>query len=332
MLKNSIQPTDGDCTGSPCGPRAGLVRLVTGLVFVAWSSAIWAQANTPPPPPAMPSTTNNPVRILRPNVNPPHPGTAPTRVISPSQATRRPAVPATYRPIPDGVIEWDAETKETGVPFGTPEAGFAFNLTNISENPLTINSVRTSCGCTTPKLPPLPWTIEAGENGHFDVTMKLAGKRGTIVKTVTVNTDQGFKTLYVRSRIDEPAPGSMGSQDRMQNLQIATANRQAVFQGDCATCHVTPALNKMGAELYQNACGICHEAEHRASMVPDLANLQKETSPDYWRNWITSSVDGKLMPAFALEHGGILNAAQIESLVTYLTEEFPENRTSTPAH
>jgi mono/diheme cytochrome c family protein len=147
-----------------------------------------------------------------------------------------------------------------------------------------------------------------------------------VVKTVTVTTDRGFKTLYVRTVIEEPLPGSMGAQDRMKNLRIATANRQAVFQGECATCHVTPALNKTGVELYQTACGICHEAEHRSSMVPDLANLQKETNADYWRTWITSSADGKLMPAFALENGGFLNAMQIDSLVNYLVGDFPKNR------
>jgi len=106
------------------------------------------------------------------------------------------------------------------------------------------------------------------------------------------------------------------------------ANRQAVFQGECITCHVTPALNEMGAELYEKACGICHEAEHRASMVPDLHALQKETNADYWRTWITSSMEGKLMPAFAIEHGGFLNQAQIDSLVSYLLRAIPSRPAS----
>jgi mono/diheme cytochrome c family protein len=252
----------------------------------------------------------------------------PNKPASPPTAAQptKPQVPPAYRPLPEGLLAWDGETQETTIPFGTPNSKLAFNLTNISDAPLTVRAVRTSCGCTVPKMPPMPWTLEPGEHGNIGVTMKLAGKRGTVTKTVTLNTDQGFKTLYVRTKIDEPPPGAMGAQSRMQNLQIASADRQAVFKGDCVTCHVTPALNKMGAELYQTACGICHEAEHRASMVPDLARLNKETNADYWRTWITSSAEGKLMPAFALEHGGILNAMQIESLVDYLLNEFPENR------
>ena len=73
-------------------------------------------------------------------------------------------------------------------------------------------------------------------------------------------------------------------------------------------------------------------------MVPDLTHLNKETNADYWRTWITSSMDGKLMPAFAIENGGFLNSAQIDSLVDYLVKTVPADPTnstvpaSAPAH
>jgi len=246
----------------------------------------------------------------------------------PGRQKTNPRIPPAYRPMPDGLLAWDSETQEATVRFGTPQAFTAFNVTNVSDEPITVTSVRTSCGCTVPKLPPMPWTLEPGTNGTIQVTMNLAGKRGTVIKTVTVTTDQGFKTLYVRTQIEEPPAGVMGQSERMRNLQVASANRQAVFQGDCASCHATPALNKTGAELFQTACAICHEAEHRASMVPDLHHLQKPTDADYWRTWITSGADGKLMPAFALEHGGILNAMQIDSLVNYMVTNFPSGQSA----
>ena len=37
------------------------------------------------------------------------------------------------------------------------------------------------------------------------------------------------------------------------NIQNALADRQAVFKGDCASCHVEKGVGKMGAELYM-AC------------------------------------------------------------------------------
>jgi mono/diheme cytochrome c family protein len=224
--------------------------------------------------------------------------------------------------MPPGVLAWNHETAEATVKSGTINAFMSFSVTNVFTNAVTITHVATSCGCTVPKLPPMPWILPPGGTGTIDITMNLAGKGGSVIKTMTVNTDQGFKTLYVKGNIEAPPAGMMGEAERLKNLQIAMVNRQAVFQGDCVTCHVTPARGKLGGDLYDAACGICHDAEHRASMVPDLRNLQKETNADYWRTWITTSMEGKLMPAFGIEHGGFLNAAEIESLVQYLTTDF----------
>lgn len=247
----------------------------------------------------------------------------------------QPLPPPTGPPLAPGLLAWDGEEKEATVTFGAAQTSFAFLVDNVSPGPITITSVHSSCGCTIAKLPPMPWTLSPGTKGTIDVVMNLAGKRGINIKNLTINTDRGFKTLTVRTNIQEPPAGAMGQADRAKNLLIASANRQAVLHGECAACHSTPAVNKMGAELYQAACTICHEAVHRADSVPDLRNLQKQTDADYWRTWITSSAQGKLMPAFAIEHGGILNTMQIDSLVKYLTEstgsEKPDAASAAPA-
>jgi mono/diheme cytochrome c family protein len=103
--------------------------------------------------------------------------------------------------------------------------------------------------------------------------------------------------------------------DRAQNQQIALADRLAVFRNDCATCHsarVSPET-RTGDVLFASACTICHDAPHRASMVPDLAAISKPRDEAYWRKWIAEGVEKSLMPAFAKRHGGPLDA-----LVTYL--------------
>ena len=66
------------------------------------------------------------------------------------------------------------------------------------------------------------------------------------------------------------------------------------------------------------ACGICHEGEHRASMVPDLRTLPNATNAEYWKNSITHGKPNSLMPAFAQSQGGFLTDVQIEALVRYL--------------
>ena len=106
--------------------------------------------------------------------------------------------------------------------------------------------------------------------------------------------------------------------DRKSNQQAASLDRQAVFKGDCAKCHAEPTVGKLGHELYQAGCAICHDAEHRAEMVPDLHTLKHPAGAEYWTQWITASKPGSMMPAFAKSHDGPLNEQQIASLVDYL--------------
>jgi mono/diheme cytochrome c family protein len=81
--------------------------------------------------------------------------------------------------------------------------------------------------------------------------------------------------------------------------------------------------DKMGQDLYAAVCGICHEAEHQASFVPNLHRLAEPTSAEFWRNWIMHGKPGTLMPAFAKVEGGILSNEQTESLVQYLSTTIP---------
>jgi mono/diheme cytochrome c family protein len=111
--------------------------------------------------------------------------------------------------------------------------------------------------------------------------------------------------------------------DRNKNQELAKADRQAVFKGDCASCHVQPVMGKMGKDLYDKACGICHDSEHRATMVPDLHALKHDTNLDFWKTWASQGKPGTLMPAFALSEGGPLNDAQINSLAQYLSATIP---------
>lgn len=228
------------------------------------------------------------------------------------------AAPVVINP---GAFAWDAVLKEYHARAGETEAKFTFALTNVSKDTVTIDSVHTSCGCTAAKLPATPWALAPGDHGEIGVTVDLHGKFGTITKTATIYSSVGQIPLTVRIMIP-PAEASARMSDRTRNLQVAAADRQAVFRGDCATCHVTPAIGKSGKALYDAACAVCHEGPNRATMVPDLRALTKPTDAAYWTQWISAGREGSLMPAFALAQHGILNEAQIKSLVDYLDGEF----------
>jgi mono/diheme cytochrome c family protein len=192
-----------------------------------------------------------------------------------------------------------------------------------------VNDVRTSCGCTIARLPAYPWRLAPGTNGQIQVTADLRGKRGLLHKMVYVYTaNYGVQSLAVKVNIPDNLAGAMG--DRARNLQIAAADRQAVFKNDCAKCHAEPVVGKKGAELYTAACAICHDAEHRASMVPDLRTLKHPTGPEHWRTWVAHGKVGTLMPAFAKSEGGPLTDEQVDSLVEYLVERIPSQTAASP--
>jgi mono/diheme cytochrome c family protein len=122
---------------------------------------------------------------------------------------------------------------------------------------------------------------------------------------------------------------------RIKNQMLALADRHAIFKGDCASCHVQPAAGLKGEALFHTACGICHEAPHRASMVPDLKGLNKPVDFDYWHTWISKGKEQTLMPGFAKSEGGPLDEEQVLSLTEFLTHRFPPRQSfsvPTPYH
>jgi mono/diheme cytochrome c family protein len=309
---------------------------------------------TPPAPPALPQQTQvsvapapqpqpvAPRLVQSPKTGPlvHQNGSAPIplTISNPPQPTA-PAQPASY-------LAYDSESKEYNAKVGDTNAHFTFWLTNVSKEVVAINSVRTSCGCTVAQLPETPWKLAPGTNGPIEVSVNLLGKSGTIVKSVTVDSTAGGKSLLVKVNIPSPAntavaansaPNS-GDVERIKNMQSAMGDRQVVFKNkDCAKCHADPAVDKnglavMGESLYKGVCANCHDSPQRASLVPDLKDSRRPTHPrshEDWRRWIASGRVGSMMPAFSKTEGGPLTDAQVNSLVEYLSSSMPN--TTVPA-
>lgn len=214
-------------------------------------------------------------------------------------------------------LKWDALQKVHQAKPGEERADYVFSATNRATHPVEIMQVQPSCGCTVAQLPERPWILPPGGTGSFVATLDFKGKTGRVAKTLIVESSHGNQTLTVVVEIPEPDHAA-----RLRNQELARANRQLVFQNDCASCHAAPLTGKTGAELFGLACGICHLAAERAAIVPDLHAVREARDEAYWRKWISEGKDGTLMPAFAQKHGGPLDDAQIGSLVEYLTKHF----------
>ena len=195
---------------------------------------------------------------------------------------------------------------------------------SITLLPVTILDVHPSCGCTTAELPPRPWLLLPGTNSSIRVNVNLAGKSGNVFKSVAIMTDKGKTDLMLRINILAAPPAKpMTEEERARGVAAAKIDRQAVFKGDCVTCHANNVQGKYAKQLFDLVCAVCHEANPRATMVPDLHHLKDPTSEEFWRTWITAGKAGTLMPAFATSQGGPLNDMQIASLAVYLNSLIP---------
>jgi Protein of unknown function (DUF1573)/Cytochrome C oxidase, cbb3-type, subunit III len=214
---------------------------------------------------------------------------------------------------------------------GTVSARFTFKMKNDSKAEYVIDDIRTSCECTTAAMPSKPWRLAPGESAQFQVIVDLREHmRGVtssdiVYKEIYVCSTNTTNTLTVAITIPPGMTNKMTQPeiDRIWGQQLASVDRKAIFQNGCATCHVVPAYGKYGENLYHSTCGICHDDAHRAPMVPDLRALKTQIDTNYWRSWITYGKTNTLMPAFLNSEGGPLEAAQIDSLVIYMTNAFP---------
>ena len=234
-------------------------------------------------------------------------------------AAQAPIVDRGDLPKPPHPLVWDAMEKTLDArPKDGGIAEFEFTATNRSDKPVEIVELRPSCGCTTTEMPARPWILAPGARGSFKAQADFRGKSGKFTKTVYVMSDPGSQMLILNVNIIETE-----EERRQRNQQMALADRQAVFRGECAACHVEPTVGKTGEGLFQTACGICHLAPHRASMVPDLMVASAPRDEAYWRQWIAQGREGSLMPAFANRHGGPLTDPQIDSLIEYALKTLP---------
>ncbi len=82
------------------------------------------------------------------------------------------------------VVEWYAEEYNFGtVPEGT-KVTYQYKFKNTGAVPLTLTSVKASCGCTTPSYSKEP--VAPGKEGFIDVSFDTTNREGAQTKTITV--------------------------------------------------------------------------------------------------------------------------------------------------
>jgi Protein of unknown function (DUF1573) len=75
-----------------------------------------------------------------------------------------------------------------------------FTITNISKEPITIENVQASCGCTVPtwdKSPILP-----GKTGSFQAKYNSQGRPGPFTKSLTISTSRGKQAVTIKGNVE----------------------------------------------------------------------------------------------------------------------------------
>lgn len=223
-------------------------------------------------------------------------------------------------------LVFDAETKEYHARAEEPDAVFTFYATNVWTNTIVIEAVYGSCHCTTATMPAEPWILAPGASGAVTARVDLPEEEGTVIKTLTFFTSVGVRELTLEVTVapaSRPPGTPLTEEERKGAMAKAKEDARAIFKGDCATCHADKARGLLGMELYNAACGICHDSPRRASFVPDLHGLKQPAGLDYWKKIISHGKPRTTMPGFASAEGGPLTEMQVSSLAAYLNKAFP---------
>lgn len=104
--------------------------------------------------------------------------------------------------------EWTLAFDKITHDFGTikesdGDVDVTFRFVNRSEEPLVLNRVNASCGCTTPEWSKEP--VAPGETGYIKVTYKTKNRIGRFNKSITVgsNGNPGIVTLIIKGTVIE---------------------------------------------------------------------------------------------------------------------------------
>jgi len=101
--------------------------------------------------------------------------------------------------------------------FGTvaegPTADFEFQFKNTGKEPIVIQRVQASCGCTTPSYTKEP--IAPGKTGIVKASYNTLGRPGEFNKNLTVISNAGTKVLTITGTVEKAPTTSVPENSSM---------------------------------------------------------------------------------------------------------------------
>lgn len=186
-----------------------------------------------------------------------------------------------------------------------------FLFKNIGKGSIKIISTSSSCGCTT--VSKVIKEYASGESGEMEVIVDTVGKKGIIVKTVTVvmqNNTIPFKDISLSMSLIPPAHPI---KEPLVNLNTDTR---------CKSCHLENGKGLTGIMLYHRVCSQCHGKKGIGASAKGFkdSQWQKRVNNAYLANRIRQGWGEVHMPSFVEGVTPALQEEQVQSLVKYLRQ------------
>jgi cytochrome c5 len=197
--------------------------------------------------------------------------------------------------------------------FGTVIEGevvkHTFKFKNDGGSPVGLLATETSCGCTTANAALKNYA--PGEKGEMEVIIDTRGKKGIIVKTVTISLQNNQVPTVELSMSMKLIPPQHPKVENVLNI-----NKDVV----CKRCHLESGVGQTGIFLYHRVCSQCHGKKGAGGSAKALNDekWQKQITDEYLKQIIYHGQGNVGMPAFVEGVTPALTEEQIESLIQYI--------------
>ena len=184
-----------------------------------------------------------------------------------------------------------------------------FGFKNEGPGAVKITKTETACGCTTASAALKAYA--PGESGELEVTIDTRGKKGIVVKVVTV---------FMENALNETADLSLTMQlvtpphPRVENVLSINTDPK------CKTCHLDRAVGQKGVFLYHRICAQCHGKKGRGASASAFNDRiwTGAGDDDYIRHAIVSGIAEIGMPPYVEGVNPPLIGEQVDSLIEYI--------------
>jgi cytochrome c553 len=188
-----------------------------------------------------------------------------------------------------------------------------FKFKNDGAGAAKIVKTETSCGCTTASGALKKYA--PGEHGEMEVVVDTKGKKGIIVKTVTVtleNNEVATAELSLTMKLNPPPHPKIGN--------IRNINTEA----GCKTCHLESGEGQTGVFLYHRVCSQCHGKKGVGGFGRAFTDAAwQQVSDEYIRQMIRIGLPEKGMPSYVNGVTPPLTSEQVDSLIQYIRSLVP---------